>query len=197
MKKTIFTVTSIAVLCSAIILSCTKEDNSATKVTYTSQAANSTGNNPANHGGSTSATTGAVTAGTTSGSTSSTTSSTSGSTTSTNTATANFTVNGTAASGVTSSGAVNFAGYQVSVTDANGDIITILFNASAAPPSGNYSITNNTPSATQCNFSYQPNGSASASAASGIVKVTAGSSNTAVFSGIVCGASTISGTAKY
>jgi hypothetical protein len=46
MKKAIFTICSIVLVCCAIMMSCTKDDNSATHVGYAVQSGYGTGNNP-------------------------------------------------------------------------------------------------------------------------------------------------------
>ncbi|MBS1647934.1 MAG: hypothetical protein JST67_11390 [Bacteroidetes bacterium] len=180
MKKTVFTICSVAAVCCAVIFSCSKDDNSITHVTYASQAG--TGGNPdPNH-----------TAGTTSGATTSTP---------TNTTpvnpTGSMSVNGTSES-TTDNGAASGSNFILKGTASAGDIVKITFSGSSAPASGSYAIVASGPSTGNCTFTYFDASLNSYPASTGSVSVTAGSPNTCTFSGISCGTTyTLSGTLNY
>jgi hypothetical protein len=192
MKKTIFTICSIALACCAVIMSCTKDSTSGeTQVGYYSQGPNGSGTtvNPNPNGTPYSTPTVVAT----------TTTTTTNTTVTTNTTTTNFTVDGTAESNPSASGAAN--GGSFVVLGASGSIIIqITFPGTSAPSTGTYNITSGTPTGSECGFILTDGGTFTA--ASGVVNVTAAASpgNTATFSGILCSGSsahTVSGTVKY
>jgi hypothetical protein len=188
MKKTIFTICSVALVCCAVIMSCNKDDYNGTQVGYASQPGYGGGNNP-NPNGLPYTTPTVATTSTTPTPTVATT----------NTTTTNFTVDGTSESNPTASGAAN--GGNFVVLGASGSvIIQLTFPGTSAPATGTYNITSGTPTGNECGFILTDGGSFSA--ASGVVNVTAAASpsNTATFSSILCSGSsahTVSGTIKY
>jgi hypothetical protein len=202
MKKTIFTTCSIALVCCAIIMACSKTDNdNITHVGYAVQMG--TGKNPnpnqtpatSGYGTTTSTTSSTTTTGTTAGTTA-------GTTTSTNTVTpvGTFTANGTAYTASTKG--INAAGnYEIDAVASSGPSISIGFFTSTAPTSGAYSIVGLPATASQCQFSYTDASTTLGVSSAGTVNITTGSPNSATFSGIVCvcGSTTytISGTIQY
>jgi len=151
MKKTIFTFCSVAVVCGAIFLACSKDDNSATHVGYASQ--NGTGNNPdPNH---TNTTSGVTTSGSTTGTTGSTTSSTSTNTTTPTTYSITLTTSSGPATGTISS---SFCGGTAMYgTCSNTQIGSLTVTFSAAPSAGSYNVVPSSPASGQAMVSYNGN----------------------------------------
>jgi hypothetical protein len=189
MKKTLFTICSVALVCCAIIMSCTKDDNSATHVGYASQPGYGTGNNPNPNGlpyqtptvSPTNTTTPKDTAG-------------------------SISINGGSAFSLHDNGNNSIGFYGIYGKPASGSSsnpsVSITFATSSAPTSGTYTIISTFPSTGQCNFNFTDAGGNSGSAAAGTVSITAGSPNsTCGFSNIicVCGANTytLTGTLYY
>jgi len=184
MKKTIFTFSAIAIVCSAIFFACAKDDNSAVHTTYVSQSSGGTGTNPdPNH-------------------TNTLTTTPNSSVTPTNTTT-NFTVDGAAAVSPTASGSVNSSNFFqiLSLNNTASTSIQIVFSNANAPATGAYNIVSAAPGANQCQFILTTSGSNVSTASSGVVNITTGSPlNTASFTGIICTGSsnhTATGTIKY
>jgi hypothetical protein len=167
MKKTIFTFSAIAVVCGAVFLACSKDDNSATHVGYASQ--NGTGNNPdPNH---TSTTSGLTTAGSTTSSTSTNT-----------TPPAVYSVTLTTGSGPVSSTVTSVcAGSSMYGSSSNSLIGSINISFPATPTAGSYNVVSSNPVAGQVLVSY--NGSNYAS--SGTVSIAVvGGKNVATFNNV-------------
>jgi hypothetical protein len=149
MKKTIFTACSIAIVCCAIIMACTKNDsNTITHVGYASQMG--TGGNPnpnqipATSGyGTTTATTGSTTAGTTSGTTTSTTNTT------TTAPYGSMTYSGTAIPSTTVGFVSSTACGQATMTGTSASPAhTLVITFASAPAVGTYTIVSSNPPST-------------------------------------------------
>ncbi len=156
MKKNIFSICSIALVCCAIIMSCTKDDNSALHVGYASQPGYGGGNNPNPNGLP------YVPPVTTNTTTTTPPPTTYGSITTSASAAASFTTSPACSSAVWSS-------------SAGGNTLTLTF--SAPPSSGTYSIVTSSPISGQVTLNYGIN-----TAQSGTVTV---SGSTATFTGAV------------
>jgi hypothetical protein len=195
MKKTIFTISSIALVCCAIMMSCSKDNtNGEYHVGYYAQ--------PGSAPGSTLTTVNPNPNGTPYAPVTPTTSTTN-TTVTTNTTTTNFTVDGTSAASPTTSGLPSGGNFIVlAIANTSDPQIQITFPGTSAPATGSYTITNGTPTGNQCGFLLTTTVGVY-TAASGIVSVTAAASpgNTATFSGIICSNSGVnhiaSGTIKY
>lgn len=186
MKKTVFTICSVLTVCAVIIMSCEKEDTSATKVYYNSQPGYNTGGNPNPNGVATSGGS-ATTTGTSSSGTSTTTGATCANSQSSN---------GVTGSSVTATGGVNMSNvYQVNHNSTVGTVL-IIFSTASAPTAGQYTIVSGTPAAGQCSFSDY-----GFFASGGVVTVAGPMSGAAngkiTYSGIVASTYTITGTACY
>lgn len=198
MKKSIFTICSIAAVCCAIFFACAKDDNSITHVGYTSQTSggttSGTGGNPNPNGNPSSSGYGTTTATTAATTTSGTTTTTPGST---------LTINGTANSTMKSTGAAVSGYYQLVTKPSSGNnpSVTMVFATLAAPPTGSYNVINVPPATGQCQFNFTDASGNSGSPMAGSVSVTTGSPNVCTFSNLVCtcGATTytLSGTFNY
>jgi len=187
MKKTVFTICSVLTVCAVIIMSCEKEDTSATKVYYNTQPGYSTGGNPNPNGVATSG-----------GSATTTGTSSSGTATSSTGATCanSLTSNSVANTSVSASGGV--AGTYRVIHSGSLVQVQITFATTSAPPSGTYAIVTGTPASGQCSFL---DVAASANATGGSVTVATGVSGAPngkiTYANVVAGAVTFSGTACY
>jgi len=196
MKKTIFTICSIALVCCTIIISCTKDSTSGeTQVGYYSQGPHASGTNPnPNPTGQPYQTPTVVPTPTTT---------TTNTTVTTNTTTTNFSVDGAAANNPTASGFASSPNFIVEGVDGSGTpSIQITFPGTSAPASGVYIIVGGTPTGNQCNFLLSTAaGSSTASAGTVVVTAAASPNNTASFTSISCsgggGSHTVSGAFKY
>jgi hypothetical protein len=130
-----------------------------------------------------------------------TTSTTGTNSTPTNTTTTNYSVDGTAAVNITVHGNASSPYFVVQAAPTSTyPSLQIAFSGTTAPVSGTYSITTSTtPTANQCIFAVTTASGNTSPASSGVVTVTAAAtpSNTVVFTGITCGAHTVTGALKY
>ncbi len=173
MKKTLFTICSIALVCCAIIMSCTKDDNSIKHVGYAVQSGYGTGNNPNPNGlpyvPPVNSHTNTPTPKDTSGSVS---------------------INGGTAFSLKDHGSNSFGFYGIAGAPASGGSnpsLSIDFSSISAPTSGTYTIVSSGPSAGQCQFNFTDALGIAGSASTGTVSVSVGTSNsTCSFSSIIC-----------
>jgi hypothetical protein len=188
MKKTVFTILSVLTVCAVIIMSCEKEDKSATKVYYNTQPGYGTGGNPNPNGVATSG--GSATTTGTSG-----TSSTGTSTTGTS-CTSSQTSNGVTGSSVGANGGLGMGGTYVVNHNSSVGTVVINFSTTSAPPSGTYAIVSGTPGAGQCSFSdygiYANGGSVTVTS-----PATGATNGKLTYTSVVAGTYTITGVACY
>ena len=184
MKKSIFTICSVLVVCAVIIMACEKEDTSAKKVYYNTQPGYSTGGNPNPNGTPSSSTGGIATA---------SSSSSSGTASTGSTCTNAMTVNSVACTSVSAAGGVVSGTYKL-VHSGSCIQVQITFPGGSVPASGTYAIVAGAPTGLQCSFLDATN---TVNATGGSVVVTAGSPNKVTYSSVSVGALTATGTACY
>lgn len=187
MKKTLFTICSIAIVCCTIIMSCTKNDDQTIKhVGYANQSGYGTGNNPNPNGlpyiTPTVTPTNTITPRDTAGS---------------------ISINGGSNFSLHDNGNNSFGFYSISGKPSSGvnPSVSINFSTVAAPVSNSYSIVAS-PSVGQCSFSFTDAGGNICAANAGTVSISVGSPNSICsFSGVICTGSTttytLSGTLHY
>jgi len=190
MKKTVFTICSVLTVCAVIIMSCEKEDNSATKVYYNTQPGYSTGGNPNPTGAATSGGS-ATTTGTSSSGTATSSSGTSSSTTGGGCVNA-MTVGATCTS-VSAAGGVVSGTYRL-IHSGSCIQVQITFPGAAVPAAGTYVIVASGATGMQCEFLDNTN---AINATGGSVIVTSGTPTKYTYSNVIAGTLTCTGTACY
>lgn len=164
MKKALFTISSIAVVCVAIIMSCTKDDTGNTGVTYKALTKNGTGGNPNPNGLPYTTTSGVTTSGTTTGN-------------NPNPNYGNVTLSNSTTFSITNGPSCN----NTTWTGNDGGNNTIALTFVTAPNAGTYSVVTTSPAANQVYVTYNATNIAQSGS---IVVAASGSAFTATFTGI-------------